>query len=50
MARPAVINISEFDTMFSDAYKEVILGTKTPDDALTALDQEISDWLSKQYA
>ena len=50
MARPSVINISEFDTMFSDAYKEVILGTKTPDDALTGLDQEITDWLSKQYS
>lgn len=49
MARPAIINISEFDTMFSDAYKEVILGIKAPDEALTSLDQEITDWLSKQY-
>lgn len=49
VARPAVINASEFDTMFSDAYKEVILGTKTPDEALSALDREASAWLAKQY-
>lgn len=49
VARPAVINASEFDTMFSDAYKEVILGTKTPDQALSDLDSEASAWLSKQY-
>ena len=49
MARPSVINISEFDTMFSDAYKEVILGTKSPEDALNALHQEATNWLTQQY-
>jgi multiple sugar transport system substrate-binding protein len=49
MARPAIVRLAEFDEMFSNAYKEVILNLKTADEALEDLDAKVNDFLDKLY-
>ncbi len=49
-ARPAIIKSYEFEEMLGNAYKEVILGTKTAEEALADLDAAANDFLAKEYA
>lgn len=50
MARPAIVKLAEFDEMFSNAYKEVILGQKDAETALADIDQRLQDFLAQEYA
>lgn len=49
MSRPAIINQAELDEMVSNAYKEVFLGTKDADTALSDLDGKVSAFLEDLY-
>ncbi len=49
MARPSIVKLAEFDDMFANAYKQVILNAKTAEEALNELDAKVNAFLAKEY-